>query len=233
MSRGRISALQAFGQHERVASYAGMVALAMLMGSNWSSFASKTATTSETRSPIAFWSPLQIMGSEVEHYGTLAEMASASTAVVRGHFTDFALSRQIQGDAAEDVVSYGVATLTVKESIQGEQLVATIPVEFLLPDTAVPIDKVVASMKRSMPHGELLLFLRRKRGRNESQFFRVVNSKGLWMEGGSGVYTPLARPHQGVDWHDAYRDNNAGEHRYARELVGVRSLTDLAGRLLR
>jgi hypothetical protein len=164
-----------------------------------------------------FFETLRIEGDEVEGYDSLEAMAASATAVVVGHFDSFEVSRVLRTDMAEDTTAYGKATLRVTRVLRGDPVGDTVPVEFVLPATGDQALAAAAELDRMLPHGEMVVFLRAKRGSAEAGLFRLVNSHGLWASTArSAVDAPLAEE---VD------------PRYTRGLDGVASLDQLADRL--
>ncbi len=140
-----------------------------------------------------FWETLRVEGDEVEYFPSLADMVKSADAVVVGTFEGFSASRTIVGDAPEDSVLYGKATLLVSEVLTGPTLGDTVPVEFLLPIMPGEGDAIVQEMAASLPKSEMVLFLRAKLGTNEGGLFRLVNSYGLWAQTErSALDTPLS-----------------------------------------
>lgn len=129
---------------------------------------------------MAFWDVLRVAGDEVEGWPTIGEMKESADAVVMGKFVSFALNRVVAGDAAEDSVGYGAAKVQLAETISGMTEGGPITLEFVLPGTAGDFEAVVKELETSLPEGEMLLFLREKRGTGEAGLFRLVNSNGLW-----------------------------------------------------
>jgi hypothetical protein len=142
----------------------------------------------------AFWNALRIQGSEVEDFKTIVDMATAADLVVFGHLSNFRMSRQIQGDADEDVVTYAVADVTVEKTVRGRPPSSPIALEFLLSQAPIEVPGLVDAQRARIPAGRALFFLRQKRGPGESGFYRLVNMSGLWVEGHQGFRTPLTEP---------------------------------------
>lgn len=177
----------------------------------------------EASDPTAetFWRALQVTGDEVEGFGTLAEMRAGSDAVVTGKFTSFGLSRVlVDPEAPEDVTVYLVGNFAVADKLSGTDLPTAVPVEFLLPGpTAKTAAKAALTLGKLFPKGEMMLFLRNKGGA-ESQFYRTVNSLGLWTVSDAGkVDTPLFQ---------ASDDGKSGKDIYSAELGSLTSVSDLS-----
>lgn len=152
-----------------------------------------SAPSGPTRASMEFWDVLRIGGDEVEGWPTIGEMKASADAVVLGRFVSFALNRVVAGDAAESSVGYGAAEVQVAETISGITDGEPITLEFVLPGTAGDFEAVVKDLETSLPEGEILLFLREKRGTGEAGLFRLVNSNGLWATTArSDVDAPLA-----------------------------------------
>lgn len=135
-----------------------------------------------------FWSGLHIHGAEVEDYRSLKEMAEASNIVVLGQLTNFRLSRILETDAPENIVSYAAADVAVSSLVRGKPS-GVLTVEFLL--TASEPESAVKDLANSLPQTPALMFLRDKGG-EESGLYRLVNSSGLWVEEAGRLLAPLA-----------------------------------------
>ena len=164
-----------------------------------------------------FWTMLRIDGGEeAEYFDMLAEMKASADSVVVGTFKSFTHSRIIQGDAEEDVVVYGKAELAIAETIAGKSPGESVALEFLLPVLPDEAENAISDLQGSLPSGDLVVFLREKRGEREAGLFRVVNSTGLWAETNRAeLDLPLAA--QPPDESGIYSD----------ELKGVDSLAEL------
>lgn len=163
-----------------------------------------------------FWQTLTVKADEVEGFESLQSMAAESDCVLRAHIVGSGISRQIQGDAEEDVVTFFGAKLDVSDVIRGENCSDVGFVEFLLPVSAERAEETAQTLSQQLPQEELILALRNKGG-DESGLYRLVNSRGLWIQSGEGVHTPLA-----TDEHES------GPARFAGEVSWIRSLDDLA-----
>lgn len=155
---------------------------------------------------VEFWNGLRFDGDEVEQYSTLTEMTEAADAVVVGHYTSFAMGRQILGDerAPQGSVSMLTGMFEVSETLAGSIREPIIPIEFVLVERGEPVAETGARLSESFPDGDLVVFLRAKGG-NEEGYFRLVNSTGLWTESGfDSLAAPLAGdPQQGVGPYDS------------------------------
>ncbi len=168
-----------------------------------------------------FWASLRITGDEVEGYSSLDAMMQASDAVVVGRFVDFGVSRQLQGDAEEDVVTYGKATVAVAEVVSGSGVDSTITLEFLLDAAPDGIDTLVEELRSVLPTAPMVLFLREKRGPGEVDLYRIVNSDGIWVTTESGLETPLSGNI------DIATSDDLFPAKYRDELAGATNLDDL------
>jgi hypothetical protein len=135
--------------------------------------------TSDPGDTSAFWDALRIAGDEVEGYARVDVMAARADAVLVGRVSSVGLSRTIQGDASEDLVALAMVRVTVVKMLSGTAP-PEVAVEFLLPSPRESVDEQIAALVASAPQGEMVLFLRAKRGRGEEGLYRVVNSSGLW-----------------------------------------------------
>lgn len=178
------------------------------------------ASDGDQASADEFWSSLRITGDEVEGYTTLNTMTQASDAVIIGRFVNFGVSRQLQGDAEEDVVTYGKATVTVDEAVAGSGVDSAITLEFLLNVSPDGIDTLVKELQSRLPTAPMVLFLREKRGPGEVDLYRIVNSDGLWVATDRGIETPLSGNV------DVATSDALFPARYYDELAGVTSLDD-------
>jgi hypothetical protein len=174
---------------------------------------------SDTGAPTdSAYTALRVQGLEVESYGSLREMAGSADLVAIGKFTSFDISRTIRGDAAQDVVVYGKATLVVTRKVVEEPVATELPVEFLLPYGPDEAAAKAAEFAADLPKEEVLVFLRHKGGA-EAGLYRVVNSQGLWTTTArAALDTPLAEeaPESGP---------------YKGELAGISSIDELADQL--
>lgn len=137
-------------------------------------------TAQPNPSSMAFFEGLRIGGDEAEGWETIAEMKAESDVVGVATFESFELGRTLQGDAIEDVIAYGEARLTFKETISGEAPGGQVAVEFVLPGNAREQAATAERLADDLPVGDVLVFLRAKRGAGEDGLFRLVNSTGLW-----------------------------------------------------
>lgn len=150
-----------------------------------------------SKSDGAFWRALRIDGAEEAYTaGTLGEMAAKSDLIVIGVMNSFELGRIVTGDAAQDVIGYGAATMRVDEVIAGKPPDPLV-VEFLLPTTAATLTAEglrsgANSTGQEMPQGRVLMFLHEKEGPGEAGLFRLVEWRGLWIDGADGPIAPLA-----------------------------------------
>lgn len=174
---------------------------------------------SDTSAPTdSAYAALRVQGLEVESYGSLREMAGGADLVVIGKFTSFDISRTIQGDAAQDVVVYGKATLVVTRKVVEEPVATELPVEFLLPYGPDEAAAKAAEFAAGLPQEEVLVFLRHKGGA-EAGLYRLVNSQGLWT---STVRATLDAP---------LAEEAPGSGPYKGELAGIGSIDELADQL--
>ncbi len=151
-----------------------------------------TASVGDQASADEFWASLRITGDEVEGYSSLGAMKQASDAVIVGRFVDIGVSRQLQGDAEEDVVTYGKATVAVAEVVSGSGVDSTITLEFPLNVAPDGIDTLVQELRSTLPTAPMVLFLREKREPAELDLYRIVNGDGLWVSTDRGIETPLS-----------------------------------------
>lgn len=150
------------------------------------------AVDSDASDGTAFWGPLRVQGDEVEGYSSLSEMADEADAVVRGRFAGYGPSRTLGTDTPEDTVTYAAAEVEVVEVLRGEVPADALPVEFLVSAPADQVDALIEEQQRALPEGEVVLFLREKRGEGESGLYRVVNSNGLWTTIEGQLAVPMA-----------------------------------------
>lgn len=164
--------------------------------------------------PIAsFWDAVRITGDEVEGYKSIAEMGEAADAVVVGRFTSLGLSREVHGDAPEDVVLYAAAQLEIGHVFAGRIGERSIPFEFLL--GGQPAAAEMQALEDALPRGDLIVFLRDKGGR-EAGLYRAVNSVGLWASSDRATLdTPLA-------------EAPPAESVFAGEVAGIASVAEMA-----
>lgn len=154
--------------------------------------APSTAASTRQAQDEAFWNRLRVSGDEVEQYATLSSMAAAADAVIVGRATNFRESRRIQGDAAEDTVVYGALDVNIERVVRGILTGSTVTVEVLLPHRPDRVAAIVSKQRTSLPQGQMLMFLRRKKG-GESAHVRLIESRGLWVSEQGALRAPLAR----------------------------------------
>ena len=141
--------------------------------------------------PPSAWAPFAMGGSEVEQYADFGEMAAAADGVVIARVTGVALSRTIQGDAAEDVVPMIRVDLAVESVLAGTAVPSAVALELIAPDVSVDAARErAAKMDAERSQQPVLVFLRRK----ELGYHRPVNSLGLWEESAGVLTAPLALP---------------------------------------
>jgi hypothetical protein len=149
------------------------------------------AAQAASKSDVAFWHSVSVHGDEVEGYASLEDMGAAADLVGRGHFENFRVTRKIQGDAAEDIVAYMGADFVPVEWIAG-RTDGRVVVEFALPFQVDDPSSAIAELSLGVGKADSVVALRRKTGRGETNFYRLVNSHGLFVEDGGKVATPLA-----------------------------------------
>lgn len=163
----------------------------------------------------AFWERLGIAGLETSNFESLKEMLGASDAVVVAKVASVDISRTVQGDAVDDVVTYAQVSLEVIRVISGDAP-AVVPLEFLLGATPEQAAADVKTLRQSMPSGSALYFLHEKRGKGEQGIYRVVNSAGLWTATSRGsLDTPL-------------REETPADGQFAAEITNVQSVEEMA-----
>lgn len=142
------------------------------------------APDADTAAPTdseSFWGPLRIDAREAEVYSTLKDLKTAADSVVVGTLGEFSVGRRIQGDAAEDVVTFVTSEVAIERTLAGRDLGSSVPLEFLGPAQPTDAEAMVSQLNAALPSGEVLMFLRDKGG-EEAGLFRVVNWSGLWAE---------------------------------------------------
>ena len=110
-------------------------------------------------------------------------------------------------------MAYIGVTLRILDTFVGSAPSDEISLEFFVPGTARDADAAVAELTESMPGGEMVIFLREKRGPGEAGLYRLVSSRGLWVDSGGRVEAPLS--------HDA-------ETLYATEFSAVDTVDAIA-----
>jgi hypothetical protein len=171
----------------------------------------------EDISQAAFWEPFRAGGGlEAEGYATLSDMAESADLVARGRFVAFEDSREVTGDVRQDVVTYGATTFVLDEVIRGRAGGDRLVVEFIINERPDRVAEFIATQAANLPEGEIIVFLRAKRGRGESGLYRLVNSVGLWTTVNDRVQAPLA---------EILSD---GILPYADELASIQQLDELA-----
>lgn len=139
-----------------------------------------------------FWDALRITGDEAEGYASLTEMSQGADFVVIGKFAPRLSTRTVQGDAAEDKVAYLVTSVEVSRVLAGTLIDPIVPMELLL-GHGMPAADEMAKLEEALPDGDMVIFVRAKRGKAEGGLYRPVNSYGLWASSSRGpLDTPLS-----------------------------------------
>jgi hypothetical protein len=152
----------------------------------------------EVESDTAFWDELRFMVIEVEHYGSVGEMANSAEIVVRGHLVDYRLSRIIGGELGQGGVPYAVVDLVTSEVLRGEGVPERLPVEFtVLIRLDQDVERVFAEQASRLPEGEVIAFVRGKDSGprslpGDAGKYRLVNTSGLWTMLGERLAAPLS-----------------------------------------
>lgn len=143
----------------------------------------------------AFWSELRLAGGavEAEQYDSAKAMVEAADFVAQGRFVGTKGVRLIQGDAAEDQVFLAQLVFEVGQVVNGPDSDPTIIVEFLVGSASEKeAQAVVDVLQKATPETGILLFVRHKRGAQESGLYRPINSLGLWAEREGKPNAPLS-----------------------------------------
>lgn len=154
----------------------GFLAIALIAGA--CTTASRPAEPTPSSSPD-FWASFRITGDEVEGYQNIRDMGSSADAVVLGRLTSLTPSRAVQGDAPEDVVTYVAAGLEVSRVLAGRFGERSVPLEFFISSGELTVGEL-QRLETALPQGDVVVFLRAKRGDGEAGLYRTVNSLGLW-----------------------------------------------------
>ncbi len=137
------------------------------------------------------------VAAEVERYGSLQAAKSRASLVVVARVLDAGYTRTIGGDAGDSIQLLGVVIEPVHVlagSVPG-QYAQAITVEFLSGQTPA------AFLRDDIPSGYGIWFLRRKGAGSEdirpqaespeSQYYRLVSSQGLFVQGQNSVVNPV------------------------------------------
>lgn len=140
-----------------------------------------------------FWNSTRITGNEVEPLLGFADMARSADVVVLATLAPATSSRRVGGNA-QDAVDYLQVTVQVEKVLAGSAPSSRLPLEFLV-SVADPrsAKSAINQLSANLPDGQMVLFLREKRGDGEAGLYRVVNSRGLWTRTERGaVDAPLS-----------------------------------------
>lgn len=170
-----------------------MVALVALAGFLLAS----TQGSSRPSNSDRFWGLLSVNGVEAEWYESMAEMRDSSDAVVIASALSFTEGRTF-GSADGGAAYFGVLSLSVEHVITGS---APFTVQL---EVATPERSVLDSLSAVVPTERAIYFLRNKgtsarlwgpppgsSAAAESQFWRLVNSQGLYREVAGKVVAPV------------------------------------------
>lgn len=127
-----------------------------------------------------FWQTFRIAGDEVEPYASFESMAETADATVLARFDEVGEFRTITGDA-NDAVHYVSINLTVTRDLAETGVPSSVPLEFMvIPSRGQEIESVAEEINAALPKGEMVVFLRAKKGVGEEGLYRILNSRGLW-----------------------------------------------------
>lgn len=126
-----------------------------------------------------FWESFRISGLEVRRYDTLDAMLQASDAVVVAKVSDVQISRTVQGDSPDDIVTYARVDLRVEGVLFGD-VPGDVPLEFLLGPTPEHAAADLLGLRQWIPTGPSVYFLHEKQGQGERGLYRVTSTAGLW-----------------------------------------------------
>lgn len=163
--------------------------------------AANTSASLDTHNPAAdaFYSHFRIHGLEVEYPKGLADAVPSASAVVLGTVLRVEMTRDFQGENPDDKFPY-VGIVIEPELLAGAlepRFQETLTVEFMGGET------LLAELKRTLPVGhQAIWFLRHKHDTTgqpgfvpvpgEEDYFRLVSSQGLFLQGSDRVAAPLA-----------------------------------------
>jgi hypothetical protein len=139
---------------------------------------------------LSAWSQTLVAASEVEHYGSLDEMAAAADAVVVGRITAIRAGR-LFGVPGRSSLQYAAATVRI------DQLLAASPATPLAAGTELTLEIPLYAGAGSLPQlrdalaaTEGLFFLRRKTDApDEAGVYRLVTMRGLVLDDGGRAVT--------------------------------------------
>jgi len=126
-----------------------------------------------------FWERLKIGGWEVETFSSMSDMVRASDSVVLARIGGVDVSRTIQGDAPEDVVTYARLDLEVLQVISGTSP-DRVPLEFLVGAIPGQVAAEIEALRQAIPKEPAVFFLHAKRGNDEHGLYRLIASTGLF-----------------------------------------------------
>ncbi len=130
---------------------------------------------------VSTWTGGGVEALEVERYATLAELIAGADAVVRGRFTGVAPGR-VFGDLSGYALHYAAMRLDVSELLAG-----TAGTEITVETPLWNGLDSLASVARTVPEGEVILFLRAK---SDGPYFRLVAAGTLLTDEGGVAVAP-------------------------------------------
>ena len=171
-----------------------------------------------------FWRRLALVANEREGYPTLDQAVAAADVVLVGRVDNVALARSVQGDAAEDTLTFGDFRMSVTRHISGKP--ESVDVEFLLlpqafgvdPESLIDAESLIDTVNGQLPSNDVLILLREQRSSGGG--YQLINSTGLWIETAEGLEAPL--------WSPSEDDVSLP---YADETTSLRTLAALADRV--
>ncbi|CAN5636907.1 hypothetical protein BH20CHL7_BH20CHL7_10440 [soil metagenome] len=138
-----------------------------------------------------FWNIIRLDADEARGFASLEDLGSASDAVVLGRMSSSLTTREVQGDAAEDVVTYVQVPLDVTETFRGRAH-RTVTLEFLLNVPRSRVPAAIDELRSALPRDEIIVFLHEKQGDGEAGLYRATAFAGLIARTArSPVDTPL------------------------------------------
>jgi hypothetical protein len=178
--------------------------------------------------------PSGTASSDIEHYDDLDVAVKTSSVVVVATVSDVFTTRHI-GDEREGGIDYTGVVLRPSEVLRGslpDEHAQKIVVEFI---AVTPAE----DLKARLPRGDSIWLLRRKgdspatpqveASSSEGQYYRVISSQGLFIQGNNHVINPISEsPGPGIGESAQTSGRRKGQDKVSDRAEEFKTLSELA-----